>query len=248
MRAFLEGVALGLGYFTRLPVPYRVRKVDAKSYGYLALTLPLAGLVLGLLCSGIFASLSGYANRYYVAFIVSVCYLFMYGFLHLEAVADVVDAWHGGHSGKERYTIMKDPNIGAIGALWTFGLALVKIASMTMLFAADAYSAVVSALILSRFGAVWVIFLGRFHEGSHFIHKMQKQLMPKEMLWITLFVAAALLFAGYLWLLPLTLAAVYLLYRWLQKSFGFVNGDGLGFMIEIVEMGILTGAVFFVNV
>ena len=244
MREFINGLVLSLGYFTRIPIPYRVEKVTDKAYGYLALTLPLSGAVLGIVTVALFFSLQGYAPREFVAFLVAVVYLFLYGFLHLEGVADIVDAWHGGHGGKDRYEIMKDPHIGAVGALWTFGLVLIKVASLVTLLLSGAYAAVVSVLILSRWGVVWVIWLGTFHEASRFIHRMREGLDQREIVMMSLIVALALLFTGYLWLIPLTSALMFLLYRRLKRTFDFVNGDGLGFMIEVTETVLLTGIVF----
>ncbi len=246
MRDFFNGLVLSLGYFTRIPIPYKVEKVSDKSYGYLALTLPLSGVVMGLVTVTLFVWLQAYTNRYFVALLVSVIYLFMYGFLHLEGVADIIDAWHGGHSGKDRYKIMKDPNIGAIGALWTFGLVLIKVASLATLLLSGAYAAVISVLILSRWGVVWMIWLGAFHEASRFIHRMQQALDRRGMVVMTFIVAAVLLLAGYLWLIPVTLVLMFLLYHWLKRTFGFVNGDGLGFMIEMAETALLVGMVFWV--
>ena len=247
MRDFFNGLVLSLGYFTRIPIPYKVEKVSDKSYGYLALTLPLSGVVMGLVTVTLFVWLQAYTNRYFVALLVSVIYLFMYGFLHLEGVADIIDAWHGGHSGKDRYKIMKDPNIGAIGALWTFGLVLIKVASLATLLLSGAYAAVISVLILSRWGVVWMIWLGAFHEASRFIYRMQQALEWQGMVVLTFVVAMALVFVGYLWLLPVTLVLMFLLYYWLKRTFGFVNGDGLGFVIELSEMVLLVGVVFWVT-
>ena len=247
MRDFINGLVLSLGYFTRIPVPYRVEKVTDKAYGYLALTLPFSGAVLGMVTVALFVWLQAYANRYFVALLVSVVYLFMYGFLHLEGVADIVDAWHGGHGGKDRYEIMKDPNIGAVGALWTFGLVLIKVASLATLLLSGAYAAVVSVLILSRWGVVWVIWLGAFHEASRFIHRMQQALDRWGMVVLTFVVATVLYFVGYVWLMPVTVALMFLFYYWLKQTFGFVNGDGLGFMIEMTETALLTAMVFWVT-
>jgi len=247
MRDFFNGLVLSLGYFTRIPIPYRVEKVTDKAYGYLALTLPFSGVVLSIITVALFVWLQAYAESDFVALLVSVGYLFMYGFLHLEGFADIVDAWHGGHGGKDRYEIMKDPHIGAVGALWTFGLVLIKVASMATLLLSGAYAAVISVLILSRWGVVWVIWLGTFHEASRFIHRMQEGLDRQGMVVVTFMVAALLLFTGYLWQLPLTLALMFLLYRWLKRTFGFVNGDGLGFMIELTETVLLVGTVFWVT-
>ncbi len=244
MRDFFNGLVLSLGYFTRIPIPYRVEKVTDKAYGYLALTLPFSGVVLSIITVALFVWLQAYAESDFVALLVSVGYLFMYGFLHLEGFADIVDAWHGGHGGKDRYEIMKDPHIGAVGALWTFGLVLIKVTSMATLLLSGAYAVVISVLILSRWGVVWVIWLGTFHEASRFIHRMQQGLDWRGMIVLSFMITAILLFAGYLRLIPMTLVLMFLFCRWLKRTFNFVNGDGLGFMIEITETVLLTAMVF----
>ena len=247
MRDFFNGLVLSLGYFTRIPIPYSVEKVTDKAYGFLALTLPFSGVVLSTITVALFVWLQAYAESYFVALLVSVGYLFLYGFLHLEGFADIVDAWHGGHGGKDRYEIMKDPHIGAIGALWTFGLVLIKLASLATLLLSGAYAAVMSVLMLSRWGVVWVIWLGSFHEASRFIHQMRQVLGRRGMVVMTFVVAVVLLFTGYLWLIPVTSVLMFLLYRWLKRTFDFVNGDGLGFMIELTETVLLVGTVFWVT-
>jgi adenosylcobinamide-GDP ribazoletransferase len=243
MKDFLEGWVLGIGYFTRIPLPFKILEVTQKKYSYLALTLPLVGFMLGMLTVGLYILFSTYSNRYFAAFLASVLYLFIYGFLHLEAVSDIVDAYYGGHSGKDRYEILKDPHIGAIGAFWGFGLLLIKVASMTMLLASDAYSAVISVLILSRLGAVWLIFAGGFHKNSLFILHMHNVLEKRDIWFVTILSFVFVTVLGYWWLCVFIGILVFGLQRWLRREFGFINGDGLGFVIEMAEVWMLTGAV-----
>jgi len=244
MRDFLDGLALSLGYFTRLPMPYKVRELSAEKYQYLALTLPVAGLVLGMLTISLYLLFTSHVNNYFAAFLVSVLYLFMYGFLHLEAVTDIIDAYYGGHSGKDRYEILKDPHIGAIGALWGFGLLLIKVASMAMLLSSAVYGAVIAILILSRLGAVWLIGAGGFHENSSFIHHMHDALEKRYVWCVTILTFLFVTVLGYWWLCLFIGLIVFAVQRWLRSEFGFINGDGLGFVIEMAEVWMLAGAVF----
>ncbi len=247
MRIFLEGVVLGIGYFTRLPMPWRVERVHEESYRTVALTLPFVGLLLGAMATGLFMLLSGYGDRTFTALLAAAGYLFSYGFLHTEGFVDIVDAWHGGHGGKDRHTILKDPHIGAIGALWGFGLAAVKIAAMvTLLSTMHAYGAVIAALFASRFAALWLLGRGRLHAASSFAQRMQSQLRGYD-IWIVALVGAGVLWAaGTLWMAVVTGIAAVLLQRWLMRYFGFLNGDGLGFAIEVTETLLLAMAVYLV--
>ena len=247
MKNFLEGMVLGIGYFTRIRIPYEVKQMHSEIYRFMVLALPVSGLLLGVLTLLGYQMLAPYANAYFVAFLFSAFYLAGYGFLHLEAVMDIVDATYGGHSGKDRYAILKDPHIGSIGALYTFTLVLVKLAALTLLLHEKAYALVVVMLMLSRLSALWVIQWGTFHKNSAFIAKMQNALKPKDVTIATLLVWALAIYSGVWWLVFLGIGATFWLYRWLQKEFGFVNGDGLGFIIEVVETAGLVLLVFTVT-
>jgi len=247
MKNFLEGMVLGVGYFTRIRIPYEVKRMQNVTYRFIALSLPFSGLLLGILTVVVYAFLNEYANSYFVALLAVIFYLLSYGFLHLEAVMDIVDATYGGHSGKDRYAILKDPHIGAIGALYTFTLVLVKLTALTLLLHEKVYVLVVVMLMLSRLSALWVIQWGSFHENSAFIAKMQNALKPQDVAVATLLVWAFAIYSGVWWLVFLGICAAFWLYIWLQKEFGFVNGDGLGFIIEVVETAGLVLLVFVVT-
>ena len=117
MRAFFEGLILSISFFTKLPTPYLVKNITDKTYKYLTLTIPLIGLILATLMIGFYHVVINLTNDTSIALLAygltallaSVFYLFLYGFLHLEAVADVIDAYYGGHSGKDVRKILKDP-------------------------------------------------------------------------------------------------------------------------------------------
>ena len=71
--------------------------------------------------------LNEFFNPLYSAFVCAVVYLALYGFIHTEAIIDVVDAWFASYSGKDAYKIMKESTIGAIGALYGVAFVLLKV-------------------------------------------------------------------------------------------------------------------------
>ncbi len=247
MRAFFEGLALNFGYFTRLPMPWHIEKVHEAHYRYLALTLPLTGLLLAGVTLLLFMLLAPCAESWFVALLVAVGYHFMYGFLHLEGVGDIADAAYGGHGGKGRHEIVKDPHIGAIGVMWVVALMLLKVAAMVLLLLHNAFVMLLLVPMFSRFCALLLLRYAPLHAQSHFARKMQHALQKWDAAWVVAALALLALWAGTFWMVPVTLAATYTLYRYLKRQIGFVNGDGMGFTIEMTETVLLCAAVFVVT-
>lgn len=244
MRSFFEGLMLSLCFFTQIPALYHVKRVTKKTYRYLALGIPLNGLVLGLLTILFFHLLSPHAPDIYVGVLSSVLYLFLYGFLHLEAVADIIDAYYGSHGGKDVHKILKDPHVGALGAIGTFCFVIVKVAALSYLLVSENYLGILAVLFLSRMMAVLVIFLSEFHKESKFIASLKESLDKKSISIFLLLSFIVVALFGHVELFFISALVTFIAHRWLLKQIGFLNGDGLGFMIEVVELTLLNVLVF----
>lgn len=239
MKNFFEGFVLSLSFFTQFNLPYYVKNINNKTYKYLALTIPLNGVILGGVTTLLFMILSLYANDIYIAILVSVVYLFLYGFLHLEAVADITDAYYASHGGKDAYEILKDSHVGAIGAIATFSLIILKVSAMSHLLIEGDFLGILAVLYLSRFMIVGTIYKSIFHKESKFIYSMKNQLDKKSMTILALISLIIIILLDNILLIPIALMSTILLKNWLIKNIGFLNGDGLGFMIEINELLLL---------
>jgi len=244
MRAFFEGLILSISFFTKLPTPYMVKDITDKTYKYLTLTIPLIGLILATLMIGFYHVVINLTNDTSIillaygltALLASVFYLFLYGFLHLEAVADVIDAYYGGHSGKDVRKILKDSHVGALGAIGTFCFILVKVAGLSYLLIEGKYLGIYAVLFLSRALVVASIYRFEFHHESKFIDALKTPLDKTSMIVFSIFVLLVMFGLGYPLLVLVGLLFTYLLQKWLLKYIGFLNGDGLGFIIEMNEL------------
>lgn len=156
----------------------------------------------------------------YKAILCSILYLFSYGFLHLEAVCDTIDGYFASLSKKDVYEVMHEPQIGAIGAIGGFSFVLLKIAAIACLLYYECYIVIILSLILSRCSLFFALDL-KYHKESHFIKSMQESFKTS--------VFAKLLF------LPFHLFTKAIL-KLLKKKLGFINGDTLGFTIELQEI------------
>lgn len=154
-----DGILLGAGTFTafRVPAP---RRVDAAAGAVSVLTAPIWGLVVGLVgaAAGLVitkvAEWSGNSSPL-TALLAGVgaaaaCAWATRG-LHLDGLADFADALASARRGQPGLDVMRDPRIGALGAV-SLGLALLMQGlSLGTLFASGQGAAcVVAVAMLAR--------------------------------------------------------------------------------------------------
>ena len=239
MSAYFNGLLLSLSFFSIIPIKLKNFESSKEVYRGMLFSLPFVGLTLGLLVWGVFSLLSGFLHPLYAAFISGLFYLVLYGFLHLEAVCDVIDAWFAALSGKDIYAIMKEPTIGAIGAIGTFVVILLKVAAIAYLLYAGLIAYFIVTIMLSRLAMLFAINGFSFHEGSFIANSLKKSVtISLVMFGATLYMSIAYVFVGLnlLWILMLSLCVMFLCLIILRKKFGFLNGDCLGFSLEMSEV------------
>ncbi len=240
MKEILNAFYFALSYFSIIPVFVKDMKIDEKTYKYTLVLLPLIGAILASLVIGLTILLSVFFNPLYASFVAAIVYLALYGFIHTEAIIDVVDAWFASYSGKDAYAIMKESTIGAIGALYAIAFVLLKVGIITYVLYEEQYALFLIVCIFSRLNLLYLLEYFKFNKdsflslafsgGGIFILKI-----------IALIYVIVSLFIGsnVLILFILSLISFYLILKVLDKKFGFVNGDCLGFTLEHTELVLL---------
>jgi len=221
MNDIINGIKYGISYFSVLPV--KVDKFEANNSFYKGVlySLPIVGLLLSLIIIALFIILP--MPNIYKAILVSILYLFLYGFIHLEAVADTIDGYFASLSNKDTYNIMHEPQIGAIGAIGTFCFVLLKILALSYLLFQQQYFMIIFALIASR-GSIFFATELEYHKESTFINSLKNSIK--------------IAFIFRLLFLPFNILTKFILKR-IKKAIGFLNGDTLGFNIELQEIILL---------
>lgn len=227
MKSFVDGLLYGISYFTTLPIKLKKFEADRKFYSGVVYSLPLSGLLLSSITIILFILLP--FPTIYKAIFVAIVYLFLYGFIHLEAVTDTIDGYFASLSGKDVHSIMKEPQIGAIGAIGTFCIVLLKVLAIAYLLYSEMYIFILLAFVLSR-STIFSSLELEFHSKSKFIESLQNSYKTN------IFLKTALLPLNLFTKVHLTL---------IKKKLGFLNGDTLGFHIEITELLILNIGILF---
>ena len=223
---YLFDIKYAFSFFSILPIKFGDKEDFSSSK--MILFLPLVGVVLGFISILPFIMIQNPLFAIFSAFL----YLFLYGFLHLEAVVDVVDAVYAKMSGKDAYKIIKEPTVGAIGVLWGVSFLLLKVAGFSYLLFHGKYFEIVAILTISRASLVYLIVSESFK--SSFVDSLKKNISKKEVLVMMGLVGLVFIKVFYLFLLLFGVSLF--LVKEVEKRLGFKNGDVLGFVLESSEI------------
>ncbi|WP_019022760.1 MULTISPECIES: adenosylcobinamide-GDP ribazoletransferase [unclassified Thioalkalivibrio] len=245
--ATLAPLWLALVFLTRVPLPARLlpeapRPEDA---GRSLLFYPLVGLVLGLLLAGggMLLSLLPGAEPLLLAALVLAGWVAITGALHLDGLADTVDARVGSHGDPERArTIMKDPTSGPIAVATVMLVLLVKFAALVPLVAAAQWLALVIAAVLGRAALVLLFRLADYLNPAGLGADMAAHLPERAAAGVLVATAIAVVILGVAGGLPGAIIALILagatvaaLAAFFRRWLGGFTGDPAGATLEIVE-------------
>ncbi|AWN15454.1 adenosylcobinamide-GDP ribazoletransferase [Salinisphaera sp. LB1] len=249
MKRAATPLLLALSLLTVLPVgrwlPARIRPVDQ---GRSVVCYPLVGLLIGgvlVLAEGV---LRGAAPLLAAALLLAV-WVGITGALHLDGLADCVDAGCAGHRDASRIlTVMKDPAAGPMAVATITIVLLVKFAALATLL--QHRGAIVGLLLavpmLARAGTAALMATTAYRRDRG-IARDQAATRPRGAITLGIVVVAV---AG-AWLLPLSLWTLMVLLagvivwswrRTWQTRIGGYTGDVAGALIELVEAASLVAA------
>lgn len=241
MRDIIFGFLLAFSYFSILPIKIKEFRESKLIYQSTLFFIPFVGFIIGLITLLLFLILSNFYELWYASLISGVVYLFLYGFLHLEAIVDVIDGYYASLSNKDVYKIMKEPHVGAIGVIGVILFLLLKLASIVyFLNLNENIFQLIAVFILSRFSIIFILLTFKLHPKSYFALNLQNSLTkPFFISTLTFYLSLLFLYMGLFKLTVLTMLSLFCSFfviKYLSKKIGFINGDVLGFNIEILEL------------
>lgn len=247
---------VAIQFLTRLPVPpfihYNPQWLHQSSRHF-----PAVGLLVGLLCAGVFWLGSILFTPLVAAVISTVFGIRLTGGFHEDGLADSCDGLGGGLTRERTLTIMKDSRLGTYGVLGLVSALLLKVT----LLASMPLSVAIIALIIGHTASrlLCISLLALLPYGGEIEHAkakpMAQQLTPlQEVLssgWLILAgVLVTIIFPNTMhqiglnqWLLTLLLALIATDYmrRLLYRRLEGYTGDGLGATQQVSEVAIYIG-------
>lgn len=238
---------LAVQFLTRLPVPLRAAPSDTETADSL-LFHPLVGLLIGLLLLPLAAATAaGHVPVLLGAALSLALWVGLTGGLHLDGLADSVDAWIGGHGDRERsLAIMKDPASGPMAVITLVLLLLIKFAALAALLVGKPLWPLLLAPVLGR-TALPLLFLTTPYVRPGGLGSIMAARLRRGPAWLVVVIAAgAALVPGCdgLWPLAAGLLAFIVLRRMMLAAIGGTTGDTAGAVVELVEASALVAAAF----
>lgn len=247
---------VAIQFLTRLPVPpfayYNPQWLHQSSRHF-----PAVGLLVGLLCAGVFWLGSILFTPLVAAVISTVFGIRLTGGFHEDGLADSCDGLGGGLTRERTLTIMKDSRLGTYGVLGLVSALLLKVT----LLASMPLSVAIIALIIGHTASrlLCISLLALLPYGGEIEHAkakpMAQQLTPLQGVlssgWLILAgVLVTIIFPNTMhqiglnqWLLTLLLALIATDYmrRLLYRRLEGYTGDGLGATQQVSEVTIYIG-------
>ncbi|MEU8087029.1 adenosylcobinamide-GDP ribazoletransferase [Micromonospora sp. NPDC049101] len=150
---FLAGTRLAVTTFTTLPV--RAGRIDRPVAGIAMALAPVVGALLGVLLAGVLLLTSAFAPPLVAAGVTVGAAALLTRGLHLDGLADTVDALGSYRRGAAALEIMKKPDVGPFGVVALVVVLLVQSAALADLVGRSGLAclaAVVAATAAGRFG------------------------------------------------------------------------------------------------
>ncbi|MBN2886056.1 MAG: adenosylcobinamide-GDP ribazoletransferase [Chromatiaceae bacterium] len=238
-----------LHLLSRLPCP-DPGTLTPEERGRSALFYPLVGALMGALLAlaawglgalGLIERAPGLA-----AALVLSLWVWSSGALHLDGLADTVDAWVGGLGDRERtLRIMKDPTSGPMAIAALVLVLLLKFAAIETLLRSGWLPGLLLPPLLGRL-LLLALLMGTPYVRPGGMAADQSAWLPRRAAWVVLMLGAlgVTWLAGLAGLILLALAGV--LFWWVRRALmarlGGFTGDGAGALIELGETLLIVAA------
>lgn len=244
VRSGLRGAAAALAFLTRIPVGSAVALGPADVARGAAL-FPVVGAGIGALTGLLLVRLDARLSLLLAAALAVTLEALLTGAIHLDALADCADGLGAG-TRERALEVMREPTIGAFGALALLLGLLVKVAALAAVASGpDALLAVVAAFALGRavpVGLAWTLPYARPSGGSGVALTEAAGWVPAVALGLGLGAALAALGPRGLALAGGALLAAALVGLVARRRFGGVTGDVLGAAAELATIAALVAA------
>jgi|SRR5690625_31110 len=249
MRACFYGLVLNLQFFTIIPIRREIPMTNKNMRGLIG-TLPLLGLLLGVIYSGITYLLVEVTSlsTLMISFVIWLLAIVLTGAIHIDGWMDASDAFFSYRDRKKRLEIMTDPRTGAFGVISVIVLLFTKflfIYEVMLTLDTSTYILMLCIPFFSRMlTAVMLIFIPSAKEeglGFFFQRAVKKNTLAFYVIYI-IPISLILLLRNFadVWIVSIMLIATLLTFMFLRKKvlqwFGGITGDVVGASQEGMEV------------
>jgi adenosylcobinamide-GDP ribazoletransferase len=236
---------IALQFLTTIPL-YLTQPADGPAMGRSLLYYPLVGAIIGgLLSAFLWAVTSALPSpsTSLVAALVLTVWVLLSGGLHLDGLADSVDALMGGSGDRQKtLDLMKDPTSGPMGVLSLILVLLIKFTALEQIVNAQIWQALLIAPLMGR-TALIALFLTTPYIRQNGLGTLISRHLPQSksimVILVTLTLITGLAELASLWIIPLTALVFWGLRSLFMQCLGGTTGDTAGALVELSETSVL---------
>lgn len=239
IKTHISGIKIAFSMLTILPF-FKLYEFKKGLNGVAAAYYPLVGLFLGGLICALHLSLQGLLPENFLRILLFIFFVILYGALHLDGFVDTIDGiFAPPHHALDA---MREPTIGAMGAIYGFLFLSLKITAFLSL---TNFMLFLLVPMLSRFAAVFAIYNFSYVRNSGMGYLAKKELTTPLFIYSILLVCAIILLIDvrFFILFAIAIIVAIIIGFYLVKKFGGLSGDMYGFIIESSELILLCGLV-----
>lgn len=246
----MQAYLLALSFLTCLPIKINYTATQEQMNQSLAF-YPLVGVTLG----GIIAGVAWLGDSLGLGIagdaLAVITLVILTAGLHLDGLMDTADGLFSGQPREQKLEIMKDSNVGAMGAIALVSYLLLKVSLVSVLFWTEKYRILILMPAVGRWAMVYAI--------AHYPYARAKpglgSIFDREgagwkLWWATgflLLVIGILMGITGIWALGVTFVLIYLFAKRIAKSLGGQTGDTYGAIGELAELVFLLTMVLLNN-
>ncbi len=233
IRAEFRSFLLMLTFVTRIPAKISFEIQDWEFHRGI-IYMPVIGGIIGVVL-GIAAYLLQFLDPLILAVILWMVYLWLTGGLHLDGLSDLSDGIFSNRHGEDLRKIIKDSHIGAFGVI----AIVVNILFTVALFSYLEPVYIILGPLFSRSGALFAMGFSSYPKNQQGLGKGVIEAAGFSTLLMSTLLPGVIIFLFYPTMvfltLLLTLVGGLLLAKWITARLGGLTGDGIGFIIEVLQ-------------
>ena len=235
---FFKLLGFTIQFMTRIPIKKQF-EVTKKDFAAMAMFFPASSLIVGIIMAAVYYvfALAGLYWVGAVGCVLAAC--LVTGGLHIDGFADMMDAFGARKNKEKTLEILKDSRMGTYGVLAIVFAVLIKIVLIASLPQAFVLLVIVGTPVAGKIPLVVCAAAGTYPREKGTGKYIINNITAKECI-ISIAISGAVLFlcAGWvsLLLLPVLIAAGFIVKAVSHKKIGGVTGDILGASNEIGEM------------
>jgi len=229
---------IAMQFLTIIPLPFNLewRKNDL---GRSLVMFPLAGLTIGAFLAGLNWLIAPFLARPLTDALLITVLAAVTGALHMDGLADVCDGIAARGSRERFLAVMKDSNVGAIGAVGLVLGVLLKWQALAAVPVELKWQALLLFPSIARFCQVQTIVNGKnarqdglgsaIIAGAGISRLLVAGFATLAIAWFLLEVKGVIVLAA-------SMLAVWLIRAWFNKKIGGITGDVIGCINELIEI------------